>query len=135
MTGSIRGAVDAGSGRELPGRHRGVGVRVAVVAFSAMLVAACAPVRVSQTHTRSTSAMEPPNMTELAREPVATVGLFAPSSLQGFSPLLSHALVSALAEATPAIRVGSAHETVTLQGLVNRDLAGKVERLAHSTLG
>jgi hypothetical protein len=116
-----------GSGRELPGRQRGVRVRVAVVAFSAMLVAACAPVRVSHTHTTSTSATEPPNVTELARGPVATVGLFAPSSLQGFSPLLSHAFVSALAEVTPAIRVGSAHETVNR--LNEQSLAGEYAEL------
>ena len=119
--------VDAGSGRELPGRHRGARIRVAVVAFSVMLVAACAPVRVSQTHTTPTSALEPPQMTELARGPVATVGLFAPSSLQGFSPLLSHAFVSALAEVTPPIRVGSAHETVNL--LNEQGLAGEYAEL------
>jgi hypothetical protein len=98
-----------------------------VVAFSTMLVAACAPLHVSQTHTRPTSALEPPRMTELAREPVATFGLLAPSSLQGFSPLLSYAFVSALAKVTPPIRVASAHDTVNL--LNEQGLAGEYAEL------
>jgi hypothetical protein len=92
-----------------------------------MLVAACAPVRLSQTHTTSTSTREPPTIIEPAREPVATFGLFAPSSLQGFSPFLSHAFASALTEITPPIHVRSAHDTVNL--LNEQGLAGEYAEL------
>src|SRR5262249_24526813 len=115
--------VRVGSGREVPRAHRGARIRVAVVAVSTMLVAAGAPLRVSQPHTTPTSVLEPPRMSELAREPVATFGLLAPSSLQGFNPLLSYAFVSALAEVTPPIRVASAHDTVNL--LNEQGLAGE----------
>jgi hypothetical protein len=57
-----------------------------VVAFGAMLVAGCAPVRVSQTHTASTSAFEPAKIIEQAPEPIAAFTVCAPPSLQGFSP-------------------------------------------------
>ena len=79
-----------------------------------MLVAGCAPVRVSQTHTASTSALEPPKVTEQASEPIAAFTVRTPSSLEGFSSLLSHAFVSALGEVTPPIRVRSPHDTVNL---------------------
>jgi hypothetical protein len=98
-----------------------------VAVFAAMLVAACAPVRVSQTHTTSTSTLEPPKITEPAREPVATFGLFAPSSLQGFSPFLSHAFASALTEITPPIHVRPARDTVNL--LNEGGLAGEYAEL------
>jgi hypothetical protein len=111
----------------VPGGHPHARIRVAVVAFSAMLVAACAPVRMSQSHTTSTSALEPPKITERARESVATFGLFAPSSLQGFSPFLSHAFVSALTEVTPQIHARSAHDTVNL--LNEQGLAGEYAEL------
>ena len=100
-------------------------IRVAIVALSATLVAGCAPVRVSQSHTTST--LEPPNMTDLAREPVATFGMLAPSGLQGFSPLLSYAFVSALAEVRPPIRVRAAHDTANL--LNEQGLAGEYAEL------
>jgi hypothetical protein len=92
-----------------------------------MLVAACAPVRISHTYTTSTSRLEPPTMTELAHEPVATFGLLAPSSLQGFGPFLSHAFVAALAEATSPIRASSAHDTVNR--LNEQGLAGEYGEL------
>jgi hypothetical protein len=119
--------VSARSGRAVPGNHPDTRILVAVVAFSAMLVAACTPVRMSHSHTTSTSAHEPPNITEPAREPVATFGLFAPSSLQGFSPFLSHAFVSALTEVTPPIHARSAHDTVNL--LNEQGLAGEYAEL------
>jgi hypothetical protein len=51
---------------------------------------------------------------------VATFGLVAPASLQGFSPAMSHALAAALTEVNPPIREIPALETVnrlTDQGL------------------
>jgi len=92
-----------------------------------MLVAACAPVRVSHTHTTSTSRLEPPKMAELGHEPVAIFGLRASASLQGVSPFLSHAFVAALAEVTPPIRVSSAHDTVNR--LNEQGLAGEYAEL------
>jgi hypothetical protein len=67
---------------------------------------------VSHTHTTSTPKPQSPDAAELTRESVATLGLLAPASLQGFSPFLSHALVAALAEVAPPIRVSPAHQTV-----------------------
>jgi hypothetical protein len=109
------------------GVGREVRIRLAVVACSAMLVAACAPARVSHTHTTSTSGLEPPRIADLAREPVATLGLLAPAGLQGFSPFLSHALAAALAEVTPPIRASSAPDTVNR--LNEQGLAGEYAEL------
>jgi hypothetical protein len=56
----------------------------------------------------------------LAGEPVATLGVVAPASLQGLSPTLSLALATALAEVSPPIREIPTFETVnrlTDQGL------------------
>ena len=60
------------------------------------------------------------NVTELAREQVATLGLLTPAGLQGFNPPLSHALNAALSEVSPPIRGIAAYETVNVlnqQGL------------------
>jgi hypothetical protein len=66
-------------------------------------------------------------MAELAREPVATFSPLAPAGLQGFSPFLSHALVAALADVTPPIRVSSAHDTTNR--LNEQGLAGEYAEL------
>src|SRR5262249_57130803 len=43
------------------------------------------------------------DLTPLASERVVTFGVVAPPALQGYGPALSHALVVALAEATPPL--------------------------------
>jgi hypothetical protein len=98
-----------------------------VIAVAAMLVTACAPARISHTHTTSTSRLEPPKVTELSQHPVATLGLLAPANLHGFSPFLSHALLTALAEVAPPIRVSPAHDT--LNRLNDHGLAGEYAEL------
>jgi hypothetical protein len=66
----------------------------------------------SDTHTTSTPRSQFFDVAELAREPVATLGLLTSASLQGFNPSLSHALNAALSEASPPIRGIAAHETL-----------------------
>jgi hypothetical protein len=51
---------------------------------------------------------------ELERESVATLGVLAPAGLQGTGPSVSHALVTALREAAPSVRVIPDLETVNL---------------------
>ena len=53
--------------------------------------------------------------------------VLAPASLQGFSPFLSYALVVALADVTPAMRVSSAHDT--MNRLNEQGLAGEYAEL------
>jgi hypothetical protein len=88
--------------------------------FAAVLLAGCTPLYLSDTHTTSTPRSQFFDVAELARERVATLGLFTPAGLQGFNPPLSHALMAALSEASPPIRGIAAHDTVNMlneQGL------------------
>jgi hypothetical protein len=88
--------------------------------LAAALIVGCTPLYLSDTHTTSTPSSQLFDVAELVREPVATVGLVTPASLQGFNPPLSHALNAALSEASPAIRGIAAHETLNIlnqQGL------------------
>jgi hypothetical protein len=92
-----------------------------ILAFSAILLAGCAPLYTWATHTTSTPRPPSFDVAELTREPVATLGLLTPAGLQGVSPPLSHALIAALSEASPPIRGMPSHETVNVlnaQGLV-----------------
>jgi hypothetical protein len=88
--------------------------------FAAVLLAGCTPLYLSDNHTTSTPRSQFFDVAELARERVATLGLFTPAGLQGFNPPLSHALMAALSEASPPIRGIAAHDTVNMlneQGL------------------
>jgi hypothetical protein len=88
--------------------------------LAATLIAGCTPLYLSDTHTTSTPRPQLFNVTELAREQVATLGLLTPAGLQGFNPPLSHALNAALSEVSPPIRGIAAYETVNVlnqQGL------------------
>jgi hypothetical protein len=85
-----------------------------ILVFAAALLAGCTPIYLSDTHTTSTPRSQFFDITELAREPVATLGLVTPASLQGFNPPLSHALNAALSEASPPIKGIAAHETVNM---------------------
>lgn len=93
---------------------------VTILMFAAALFAGCTPLYLSDTHTTSTPRSQLFDVAELAREPVATLGLLAPAGLQGLNPPLSHALNAALSEASPPIRGIAAHQTVNMlneQGL------------------
>ena len=68
--------------------------------LAAALIVGCTPLYLADTHTTSTPRPPSFNVTELAREQVATLGLLTPASLQGFNPPLSHALNAALSEAS-----------------------------------
>jgi hypothetical protein len=87
------------------------GVRGTVIAVTAALLTGCAPLSLSQSYTTSTPRPQSGDVADLAHEPVATLGLLAPASLQGLSPVLSHALVAAVAKADSPIRMSPAHET------------------------
>jgi hypothetical protein len=91
----------------LTSRFRGI-----IPLFAAALLAGCTPLYVSDTHSTSTPRAQFFDVAELAREPVATLGVLTPAALQGFNPALSHALIAALSEASPPIRGIAAHETV-----------------------
>lgn len=84
-----------------------------VLAFTAALLAAgCGPVYLSDTYATSTPRPESFKVGALAGEPVATLGVVAPASLQGLSPTLSLALAAALAEVSPPIREIPTFETI-----------------------
>jgi hypothetical protein len=80
------------------------------IAFAAVLGAGCTPIYTWDINTTSTARPPSFDVAELSREPVATVGLVASAGLQGHSTSLSHALVAALAQASPPIRGIPAHE-------------------------
>jgi hypothetical protein len=101
--------------------------RLVILALSVTLVAACAPARVSQTHTTATSSREPPALSEIAQEPVATLGLFAPGGLQGFSPFLSYGLAAALADVAPSLRVTPVQDA--MNRLNEQGMAGEYAEL------
>jgi hypothetical protein len=86
----------------------------AIVAFSGVLLAGCAPLHLWETHTTSTPTPRSLDVTTLARERVATLGLQAPAGLQGFGPSLSHALNTALSAASPPIPAIPEHRTVNV---------------------
>jgi len=82
-----------------------------ILAFSAALPAGCStPFQMSDAHV--TSAV-----------PVTTLGLVAPAGLQGLSPTVSHALTTALSEASPPVRAMPMPELVNR--LTDQELAGE----------
>jgi hypothetical protein len=81
-----------------------------VVGLAAALLAGCTPVYTWDINTTSTARPPSFDIDDLSRQPVATVGLVAPAGLMGYSASLSHALVAALADVSPAIRGIPAHE-------------------------
>jgi hypothetical protein len=81
-----------------------------VVGLAAALLAGCTPVYTWDINTTSTARPPSFEIGDLSHQPVATVGLVAPAGLMGYSASLSHALVAALADVSPAIRGIPAHE-------------------------
>jgi hypothetical protein len=85
-------------------------LRAPIVAVAAVLLFGCTPFYIWDINTTSTARPPSFDVGELSREPVATPGLVASAALQGLSTALSHALVAALAGASPPIRAISARE-------------------------
>jgi hypothetical protein len=98
-----------------------------LVAIAAVLLIGCTPLYTWDINTTSTARPPSFDIGELASQPVATAGLVAPGSLQGFSTSLSHALVAALAGASPPIRAIAAHEIAN--ALNDRGLATEYAEL------
>jgi hypothetical protein len=87
--------------------------RLVLTAFSAALPASCAsPVHWSGAQTISTPRAPSLDVTALARDPVAVLGLGASPALQGFGIPVSHALTTALSQASPPIRGIPAYEVL-----------------------
>lgn len=61
--------------------------------------------------------------------PVAILGVVSPPGLQGFAPFLSHALVRAISEAQPPIRVIPTSETVSIINEGDQGLASDYTQL------
>jgi len=101
--------------------------RWALVALWALLVAGCTPVYTWDINTNSTARPPSFDVGELSRQPVVTVGLVAAGGLAGYSTALSHALVAALAEASPPIRAVPSHEIAN--AVNDRGLAGEYTEL------
>jgi hypothetical protein len=93
----------------------------ALLATVVMLLAGCGPPYLSDTYATSTPKPTSFDTSDLARIPVAVLAFVAPGNLQGFSPVLSHALSGALAEVTPPIYEIPTDET--LNRLTDRELA------------
>jgi len=86
-----------------------------ILAFSAALPAGCStPFQMSDAHVTSAVPSSSLDIAGLACEPVTTLGLVAPAGLQGLSPTVSHALTTALSEASPPVRA------MPMPELVNR---------------
>ena len=75
-----------------------------LVVVVAVFLIGCTPLYIWDINTTSTARPPSFDVGELSSEPVATPGLVAPAALQGLSTALSHALVAALAGASPPIR-------------------------------
>ena len=89
----------------------------------ALTTGCIAPLYTWDTHTSSAPSPVGFDAAELAREPVATLGVVAPAALQGLGPAVSQALARALADASPPIRGATAIET--LSTLNERGLASE----------
>jgi hypothetical protein len=88
-------------------------VRAAVSVLLATLIGACTPVYMSDTYTRSTPIARS-FIGNLNSNPVAVLGTIAPANLQGFGPSLSLALVNALAQTQPPIRMIPAYQAASI---------------------
>ena len=85
--------------------------RGVMFAVSAALLG-CTPFHALDVHTTSTPGPKPFDLTALAPEPLAILGVVTPPGLQGFSAPLSHAVAAALAEAAPSLQLISTLEAV-----------------------
>ena len=93
----------------------------ALLAIAIMLLTGCGPPYLSDTYATSTPKPTSLDTRDLARKPVVVLDFIAPATLQGLSPILSHALSGALAEVIPPIPEISTRET--LNRLTDKGLA------------
>jgi len=98
-------------------------VRASLVPSALVSIGCSTPVYMSDDHITSTPRPPSVDMAALACEPVATLGIAAPSGIQGLNPTVSHALTVALAQASPPIRAVPMPEV--LNRLTDRGLAGE----------
>ena len=99
-----------------------------MAALAAILLTSCStPLHTWDVRTTSTPRSQVLDMAAGSSEPVATLGIVAPAALQGFSPVLSHALTTALSKASPPVRAIPSHET--LNRLNEGGLAGTYDTL------
>lgn len=105
-------------------RASGRVVGTSSIVLSAMFAAGCStPFHMSDDHVTSTPRPPAVDMAMLACEPVASLGIVAPAGIQGLNPTLSHALTTALAQASPPIRALPMPEV--LNRLTDRGLAAE----------
>ena len=100
-------------------------IRVAAVAAacSAILSAGCStPLHMSDDHVTSAARIEALDIRALTCEPVTTLGVVAPSGIQGLTATVAYALTTALSRTKPPVRVVPMPET--LSRLADHDLTG-----------
>jgi len=102
-------------------RARAHVVRTGIVLCGLLAAGCSAPFHMSDDHVTSTPRPPSVDLAVLACAPVATLGIVAPSGIQGLSPTVSHALTQALAQASPPIRAVPMSEV--LNRLTDRGLA------------
>lgn len=99
------------------------------IGICAVLVAGCSPAYMSDIYTTSTPRTQSFNLRGIDPTPVAILGVVSPPGLQGFAPFLSHALVSAISEAQPSIRVIPTSEIVSIINEQDRGLTSDYTQL------
>jgi hypothetical protein len=83
-----------------------------LAALTALVLASCStPLHTWDVATTSTPRSPGLDAATVSSGPIATLGVVAPAALQGFTPVLSHALTTALAASTPPVRAIPTHET------------------------
>ena len=103
----------------------------AMLASVVMVSAGCStPFHLSDDHVTSAPRSSSLDIAVLACKPVATLGVVAPGSIQGLSPTVSHALSTALTQASPPIRAIPMLEA--LNRLTDQGLAGEYAELLAS---
>ena len=91
--------------------------------LSAMVSAGCgSAVHLSDDHITAAPQIKALDIRGLTCEPVTTLGVVAPSGIQGLSATVAHALTTVLARTTPPVRVVPMPETVSR--LADHDLTG-----------
>jgi len=79
----------------------------------AVFAAGCTPLYMSDVYSVSTPRTNNFEVSKLPLKPISVLGVVAPANLQGLGPSLSHALVTALTKARPAIQIIPAYETIS----------------------
>jgi hypothetical protein len=83
-----------------------------VAALAAFFLASCStPLHTWDVSTTSTPRSPGLDAATASSEAIATLGVVAPGALQGLTPVLSHALTTALAASTPPVRAIPTYET------------------------